>query len=172
MNLRFLVVGTALFFFAENSLAGETSGKAKHVVVVVWDGMRPDFVTNQNTPTLAAVARNGVTFANNHSAFPSSTNVNGVVLATGGEPMHNGVIANEEYRAEIDPRKSFDTADFPELDQVDGRFANKFIAASTVAEIVQKAGYRTAIAGSKTVAQLADRSRHREADAARESVVV
>ena len=31
----------------------------------------------------------------------------------------------------------------------------------TVAEIVQKAGYRTAVAGSKPVAQLADRSRKR-----------
>lgn len=171
MPLRFLVVATTLFVFAENSFAGEKSGKAKHVVVVVWDGMRPDFVTNQNTPTLAAVARHGVIFKNNHSAFPSSTNVNGVVLATGDEPAHGGVIANQEYRAEIDPQKAFDTSDFPALDQID-KFTSSFLAAPTVAEIVQKAGYRTAIAGSKPVAQLADRSRRRETDVARESIVV
>ncbi len=113
----------------------------------------------------------GVFFKNNRSAFPSSTNVNGVVLATGDQPAHSGVIANEEYRAEIDPHKPFDTSDFPALDQID-KFTSNFLAAPTVAEIVQKAGYRTAIAGSKPVAQLADRSRLRQTDAARESIVV
>ena len=87
------------------------------------------------------------------------------------EPAHNGVIANEEYRAEIDPHKPFDTSDFPALDQTD-KLASNFLAAPTVAEIVQKAGFRTAIAGSKPVAQLADRSRLRQAEAARESIVV
>ena len=29
----------------------------RHVVVVVWDGMRPDFVTEQTTPTLWKLAR-------------------------------------------------------------------------------------------------------------------
>ena len=171
MPLRFLVAAAAFLLLTEHSFAKEKSGKAKHVVVVVWDGMRPDFVTDQNTPTLAAIARRGVVFKNNHSAFPSSTNVNGVVLATGDEPAHSGVIANQEFRAEIDPHKSFDTSDFPALDQTD-KFTSNFVAAPTVAEIVQKAGYRTAIAGSKPVAQLADRSRLRDTDAARESIVV
>ncbi|MBV9128680.1 MAG: hypothetical protein JO117_11410, partial [Verrucomicrobia bacterium] len=30
-------------------------GKAEHVVIMVWDGMRPDFVTDDTTPTLAAL---------------------------------------------------------------------------------------------------------------------
>ena len=60
MPLRFLAVAFALLFLDEDSFAGEKSGKAKHVVVVVWDGMRPDFVTARDTPTLAALARKGV----------------------------------------------------------------------------------------------------------------
>jgi hypothetical protein len=58
------------------------------------------------------------------------------------------------------------TSDFPALDQID-KFTSNFLATPTVAEIVQKAGYRTAIAGSKPVAQLADRSRLRQADGLR-----
>lgn len=171
MPLRFLIAAAAFLLLAGNSPANEGTGKARHVVVVVWDGMRPDFVTDHNTPTLAALAREGVVFKNNHSVFPSSTNVNGVVLATGCEPAHNGVIANQEYRAEIDPHKPFDTSDFPALDRSDN-FTSKFVAAPTVAEIAQEAGFRTAIAGSKPVVQLMNRSGLRATEAARESIVL
>src|SRR5260221_10337461 len=98
--------------------------------------MRPDFVNDRNTPTLAALARSGVVCKNNHPAYPSSTNVNGAVLVTGDEPADNGLIANEEFRAEIDPRKPFDTSDFPALDQSDGRITDKYIGPLTVAEII------------------------------------
>ena len=142
---------------------------ADHVVLVVWDGMRPDFVTAENAPTLHALARQGVFFRNNHAAYPSSTNVNGAVLATGNYPAHNGIISNQEYRPEIDPLKQFDTSDFAALDAADGKLNATYLATPTVAEIVQKAGYRTAVAGSKPVAQLADRSRERRGE---DSVVI
>lgn len=54
---------------------------AEHVVLIVWDGMRPDFVTAENSPTLHALAEKGVFFRNNHAVYPSSTNVNGAVFA-------------------------------------------------------------------------------------------
>ncbi len=145
---------------------------AEHVVLIVWDGMRPDFVTTETAPTLAALARAGVFFRNNHAAYPSSTNVNGAVLATGDYPEHNGIISNQEFRPEIDPLKQFDTGDFPALDASNAQISAKYIAVPTVAEIVQKAGYRTAVAGSKPVAQLADRARQRKSDAATHSVVI
>jgi arylsulfatase A-like enzyme len=135
--------------------------EARQVVVIVWDGMRPDFVQTKYAPTLAALAREGVFFRNNHSSYPTSTNVNGAVLATGDYPAHDGIISNQEYRAEIDPLRQFDTSDFPALDAVDGKINAKYLAVPTVAEILQKAGYRTAVAGSKPIAQLADRSRKR-----------
>src|SRR6266404_2175922 len=49
----------------------------RHVVVVVWDGMRPDFVSEKTTPTLSKLASEGVTFSNQHPVYPSATNVNG-----------------------------------------------------------------------------------------------
>jgi hypothetical protein len=35
------------------------AGKAEHVVVLVWDGMRPDFITPQFAPNLYSLATNG-----------------------------------------------------------------------------------------------------------------
>lgn len=43
------------------------ASKASHVILMVWDGMRPDFITAENTPNLHALAERGTFFANNHS---------------------------------------------------------------------------------------------------------
>lgn len=154
------------------AFADGKKGKAEHVVVVVWDGLRPDFVNQANTPVLATFARSGVVFKNHHAVYPSSTNVNGAVFATGVEPGHNGIIANQEFRPEIDPQKPFDTADFPALDAADAKISSKYLAAPTIAELIQKAGFRTAIAGSKPVAQLFDLARQPATEAGKKSVVI
>src|SRR2546425_5252090 len=83
------------------SLAAFGAGKAEHVVLVVWDGMRPDFITEQDTPTLHELAREGVFFRNHHPVFLSATEVNGTALATGVYPIHSGIMANKEYRPAI-----------------------------------------------------------------------
>src|SRR5438477_12583922 len=77
--------------------------------MVVWDGMRPDFVSEQNTPTLWKLAQSGVTFRNHHSVYPSATIVNGTAIATGVHPNHSGLFYNHDYRSEIDNRKWIDT---------------------------------------------------------------
>ncbi len=168
---RFLVA--ALLFISFCAARGaEERGKADHVVVVVWDGMRPDLVTEKNAPTLFALARDGVFFKNNHAAYPSSTNVNGAVLATGVSPGHNGIVANMEFRPAIDPAKPFDTSDFPALDGSDPQVAAKHLAVPTISEILQGAGRWTAVAGSKPVAQFFDRARTRTSDAAKKSTAI
>lgn len=173
MHLRFLVpIIILLLTLTSPSFATGEHKKAEHVVVIVWDGMRPDFVNDRNTPTLAALAHSGVVFKNNHAAFPSSTNVNGAVLATGTEPERTGIVGNLEFRAEIDPHQPFDTSDFSGLDEMDAATEAKYVLMPTIAETVQRAGHSSAIAGSKPIAQLADRSRNRVTDAAKRSTVV
>src|ERR1700704_3450088 len=80
----------------------------RHVVVVVWDGMRPDFVSEQNTPALWKLAQSGVTFRNHHSVYPSATMVNGTAINTGVYPNRSGILANHDYLPAIDARKAID----------------------------------------------------------------
>jgi len=122
----------------------------RHVVVVVWDGMRPDFVTEQNTPTLWKLAREGITFRNHHAVYPSATMVNGTAMVTGIYPGKSGIIANHVYRPDIDPRHSIDV-ELPAVvkkgDEVSG---GKYILVPTIAELVQHAGGRTVIASARS----------------------
>jgi arylsulfatase A-like enzyme len=140
------------------SSAAQTSNQSRHVVVVVWDGMRPDFVSEQNTPTLWKLAHEGVTFRNHHSVYPSATNVNGTALITGVYPGRNGIIANHVYRPDIDSRHAIDVENPAVVKRGDELSGGKYVSLSTIAELVQRAGGRTVMASAKTVGLLLDRS--------------
>ena len=129
-----------------------------HVVVIVWDGMRPDFVTEQNTPMLWKLAREGVTFRNHHSVYPSATMVNGTVMMTGVYPGRSGIIANPVYRPDIDPHHAVDVELRPVVTKGDELSNGKYIAAPTIAELVQRGGARSVVAATKTVGLLLDRN--------------
>src|SRR4030095_4426117 len=99
--MRAVILAVLLNAFLSFAACG--AGKAEHVVVVVWDGMRPDFITEQDTPTLHHLAQEGVFFRNHHPVFLSATEVNGTSIATGAYPVHSGIMANKEYRPSINP---------------------------------------------------------------------
>jgi arylsulfatase A-like enzyme len=129
-----------------------------HVVVVVFDGLRPDSVTEQDMPNLYALGQAGTRFARHHPVYPSSTEVNGTALATGGYPKHTGIMANNEYRPQIDPLKSTAIEEVAAIRKGDAESNGKYIQLPTVAETLRAAGLRTAVAGTKPVALLLDRA--------------
>src|SRR5947207_274448 len=135
----------------------ESPREERHVVVVVWDGMRPDFIDEHNTPALWKLAHDGVRFLHHHSVYVTATNVNGAALATGVYPNRNSLLANREYRPQIDPRKPFENADEEIIRKADQVTGGKYIATPTIAETVRSAGRRTAVVGTKSVAFLHDR---------------
>jgi arylsulfatase A-like enzyme len=133
------------------------AGKTEHVVVLVWDGLRPDSVTESNTPTLFQLAHDGVFFQNHHAVYPSATEVNGIALATGVYPNRNGVMANREYRPATDPLTFTTIESVDAIRKGDELSGNHYLKLPTLAEILQGAKLRTAIAGTKPVAALFDR---------------
>src|SRR5215216_7028358 len=96
--LRITCLLAAILGVVAHALA---ANKAEHVVLVVWDGMRPDFVSAHYTPQLYDLAQRGTFFKNHHPVYVSSTEVNGTALATGVYPNRSGIVANSEYRPEI-----------------------------------------------------------------------
>ena len=67
------------------------------MILMVWDGLRPDLVTERDTPNLFRMAREGVRFDRHHSIFPTLTMVNATALATGAPPGINGLEGNVFY---------------------------------------------------------------------------
>ena len=128
------------------------AGKAPHVVLVVWDGMRPDFISESGTPRLWELAKAGARFAHHHSVYPTSTEVNGAVLATGVYPNRSSILGNHEYRPAIAADRVVDTGEPEIFHRGDELTGGHYIAVPTIAETAQSAGLRTAVTGSKSVA--------------------
>ncbi len=147
-------------------------GLAEHVVIVVWDGMRPDFVSSQFTPNLYRLAVEGVFFKNHHPVYVSSTEVNGTAIATGAYPDRSGVIANRDYRPQIAWTDSLGTESIEAIRRGDLLTGGKYLRVPTMAEILQRAGAPTMVAGTKPVALLQDRSNRRTNTAALASAIV
>jgi arylsulfatase A-like enzyme len=134
------------------------AGKARHVVVIVWDGMRPDFITPTNTPTLYSLAHEGVWFANHHPVFLSVTEPNGTSIATGAYPGHHGVFGDKDFRPDLNPLKPIHPEDFDTVRKSDAVTHGHHVEVPTVAELLHKQGMKTVIAGSKPIALLQDRA--------------
>ncbi|MCI0539133.1 MAG: alkaline phosphatase family protein [Verrucomicrobiales bacterium] len=150
----------------------EARGKAEHVVVVVWDGLRPDFITPQYTPTLYELATKGTFFKNNHSAYITSTEVNGTALATGMHPDHSGVMANFEYRPDLHWLSAYGTENLDAVRRGDLLTQGNYLGAATVAEILQREGFPTVVAGTKPIALLHDRAPKKSSQAEKDSVTL
>ena len=135
-----------------------SKGTASHVVLVVWDGMRPDFVNAQNCPTLFQLARQGVFFKNHHPVYISTTEVNGTALATGMYPEESGIIGNKEFRPAIDARKQVHTESLATVRAGDKLMNQHYLAYPTIEELLHLGGKKTVIAGAKPVVFLHDRS--------------
>ena len=135
----------------------QSSSVERHVIVMVWDGMRPDFISETNTPNLFALATRGVRFANHHPVYISTTEVNGTTIATGTYPGMDGILANTEYRPLIEPEKPIHTEEFEDVRKGDEVAHGHYVAVPTTAEILQKHGYHTIITAAKPVGLLHDR---------------
>jgi len=155
--LRFSILFASWGVFCAPAPGAEEPNESRHVVIVVWDGMRPDFVSEQNTPALWRLAREGVTFRHHHAVYPSATMVNGTAMVTGVYPGRNGITANHVYRPDIDPHHAVDVELLPVVNKGDDLSGGKYISVPTVAELVQRAGGGTVIAAAKTVGLLLDR---------------
>ncbi|HEY8600628.1 MAG TPA: alkaline phosphatase family protein, partial [Thermomicrobiales bacterium] len=103
---------------------GANVAQTRRVIVLVWDGMRPDFVTEANTPNLCAFARGGSRYRRATGVFPSVTRPTTSSVSTGAYPATHGVIGNLFIGPPGD-RLPLDTADRVALDRLravnDGR---------------------------------------------------
>jgi predicted AlkP superfamily pyrophosphatase or phosphodiesterase len=172
MNTQFVRI--ACLFAATLGVAASAlaAGKAEHVVLVVWDGMRPDFVSAHYTPQLYDLAQRGTFFKNHHPVYVSSTEVNGTALATGVYPNRSGVIANSEYRPDVGWGAPNATEGLEMIRREDLQTGGKYIRVPTMCELVQAAGHPTAVAGTKPVAVLMDRHQRKNTGAAKDSIVM
>jgi predicted AlkP superfamily pyrophosphatase or phosphodiesterase len=118
------------------------------VVVFVVDGLRPDSITAEDTPTLVRLRAEGVDFVNSHAVFPTVTRVNAAALVTGMQPGTNGILGNQMYVPAVDPARAFGTDDHRSLLALDRATGGRLVLGRTLAERLEAHGLRLAAISS------------------------
>src|ERR1051325_108666 len=108
-HARFFLIGfiaCSILFQPVRSPAASPPDR-KLVIVLVIDGLRPDSITQADTPNLFQLRSQGVSYENTHSVFPTVTRVNAAALVTGAYPTRNGLVSNSMYVPEVNPSAPF-----------------------------------------------------------------
>jgi len=123
----------------------------RNLILFVPDGLRPNSVTPQTAPTLAAVRDKGVNFANPHALFPTFTMANASGMATGHFLGDTGAFSNTIYTAYPVPTAGGSVTPFIENDlilgDIDAHFSGNFVDEDTILFAARRQGFSTAAIG-------------------------
>lgn len=87
----------------------------ERVVVVLFDGLRPDMIV-PHMPHLAAFQRShAVSFTRARSVFPSLTRVATTALSTGCWPRRHGIVGNDFHMPDVMTGRAVDTSRLADL---------------------------------------------------------
>ena len=127
-----------------------TGAKRQRVLIVVFDALRPEFVTAGLMPNLHGFASGGVRYVNSRSTFPTETRVNQSAVITGCYPSKHGIVANRFMVADGASNRILNTGDDIELEAAFKRSSGRLIDVPTLGERLALAGrsYATISAGT------------------------
>src|SRR6267142_482964 len=112
----------------------------RFVIVFVVDGLRPDAITHELTPTLFRLRSEGVDFTNSHSVFPTVTRVNAAAIGTGMHPGSTGILGNQMYVAAVDSLGALNTGNQPRLLELDEATGGRLVLTETLGERLHARG--------------------------------
>lgn len=153
------------------ALASPALAAPHRVILFVWDGMRPDAVSAEDTPNLLALAQRGTWFEDNHSTYPTFTMANASTFATGSFPGTLGFYGNRFWAVpetglkalpkarttdgkDVDFRQPVYVEDDLVLRAIDKASKGDLLELPTLFAAAQKAGLKTAAIGKSGAAFL------------------
>lgn len=121
----------------------------RHLLLVL-DGLRPDYVTKDVMPNLHALAQRGVTFTNHHAVYPTVTRVNASSISTGAYPERHGILGNSVFFPRVDATRFLDTGQRADLERIQHDQDGVLLTAATLGETLRANGKKMLAVGSGT----------------------
>ena len=153
-----LLLGTAILqvslsqcLLSSTAVAQAPAGQPHNVVLFIADGLRFCMVDDNNAPTMALIARQGVSLRNSHALFPTFTTANASGMATGHMLGDTGDFSNTIDAGFEVPGAGGSMTPFLENDavlgDVDAHFAGNYLDEATILKLARDKGYSTASIG-------------------------
>jgi Type I phosphodiesterase / nucleotide pyrophosphatase len=144
-----MLIGQAAF--NPPAVAQTQAARPHNVVLFISDGLRFRMVDDNTAPTMAAMARQGVSLRNSHALFPTFTTANASGMATGHMLGDTGDFSNTIYTGFEVPGAGKSLTPFLESDvvlgDVDEHFAGNYLDEATILKLARDKGYSTASIG-------------------------
>jgi hypothetical protein len=133
------------------ALAQAEMVRPHNVVLFIADGLRFRMVDDDTAPTMAAIARQGVSLRNAHALFPTFTMANASGMATGHMLGDTGTFSNTIYAGFEVPGAGSSVTPSLESDgvlgDVDEHFAGNYLDEVTILNLARAKGFSTASIG-------------------------
>jgi predicted AlkP superfamily pyrophosphatase or phosphodiesterase len=166
-GLAFSITATAYSSTSANhSINPQNNTKKLNTIIFVWDGLRPDSVTQTTTPNLYKLAQQGVWFKDNHSSYPTFTMMNASSFATGDFAGKTGFYGNTLWQnkakgtnaanKKVDFQQPVFTEDYKILEDLDKVPESPLVEVTTLFKKAQQAGLKTTTVGKSGAAFMQD----------------
>jgi arylsulfatase A-like enzyme len=154
-----------------NSDPAAATGTRRKVILFVWDGLRPDSVTQKATPNLWGMSQRGVFFHKNHSTYPTFTMMNSSSFNTGDFPGKTGFYGNWLWLGPntlqgndfsnklVHYSQPVFTEDWNILTSLNGYYNGHLFLVTRLLEAAQAKGLKTCIVGKSGAAFMFDLTR-------------
>jgi predicted AlkP superfamily pyrophosphatase or phosphodiesterase len=142
-----LLLSLLLFAHTGQTMAKETVS-GKQVLLIVLDGLRPDYVTAKQMPNLHAWGEEGVVFDKHHATFPTVTRVNASSIATGAYPAQHGIVDNSVYFPGVEPKGALTTSSRGNLERIEANTGGNLLTVPSLGELLAEHGLRTGVFSS------------------------
>ena len=146
MTRLFVWLWAVFLVSAVVAAAMQSSTSHRHLLIVV-DGLRPDYVSQAVMPNLTALGRRGAVFNRHHSVYPTVTRVNASSLSTGAYPATHGLMGNSVFFPAVDKTRFLDTADRQQLLAI-MKTEGQLLTAPTLGEWLQATGRKMLVVSS------------------------
>src|SRR3954467_618444 len=107
---------------------------AERAFLMIWDGLRPDFVTPEKTPNLWRLAQQGVWFDRSYAVYPTLTRANSPAISTGCRPGRAGVPGNTLMLQNGGSLQSYSTGDATNLQRMADADGRPIVLVDTLAD--------------------------------------
>jgi predicted AlkP superfamily pyrophosphatase or phosphodiesterase len=138
-RLQFLFI-TVLLIITSPTLAQREKTNKPRTLIVIFDGLRPDYITSELMPNVYKLKQEGSYGNQHHSVFPTVTRVNASSYATGSYPEQHGLMGNTVYFPKVNKTKGLNTGDAAQLEQASHSVAGNLLTAISFGEIMQAQG--------------------------------
>ncbi len=124
---------------AGTSPSAAAAGHPNRSLLIVVDGLRPDYVTPELMPNLYALGERGALGERSFAVYPTYTRANGPAVVTGSYPGRNGLLHNHMYHPAMG-EDSFSTGSAANLRRFDEATDGNLLTAPSLGELLDEAG--------------------------------